>query len=33
MGNLLWKAGSSDWNQTRRKKFVAINEDENVVEI
>ena len=28
MGNLLRKAANREWNQSRRKKFVAVNKDE-----
>jgi hypothetical protein len=33
MGNMVRKAGSRDWNQPRRKKFIAVNKDEKVVDI
>jgi hypothetical protein len=31
MGYLLRKASSKEWNQPRRKKFVAVNKDEKRV--
>ena len=30
MGNLLRKAANREWNQPRRKQFVAVNKDEGV---
>ena len=31
VGYLLWKATNKEWNQLRRKKFVAVNKDEKGV--
>ena len=33
MGYLLRKAANREWNQPRRKQFVAVNKDEKGVEI
>ena len=33
MGYMLRKAANREWNQPRRKKFVAVNKDEKGVEI
>jgi hypothetical protein len=33
IGYLLRKAANREWNQPRRKKFVAVNKDEKGVEI
>ena len=33
MGYTLRKAANREWNQPRRKQFVAVNKDENGVEI
>lgn len=30
MGNLLRKVANGEWNQPRRKKFVAVNKDERI---
>jgi hypothetical protein len=33
MGYMLRKADNREWNQSRRKQFVAVNKDEKGVEI
>jgi hypothetical protein len=33
MGYMLRKAATREWNQPRRKQFVAVNKDEKGVEI
>jgi hypothetical protein len=33
MGYMLRKAANREWNQSRRKQFVAVNKDEKRVEI
>ena len=33
MGYMLMKAANRDWNQPRRRQFVAVNKDEKGVEI